>query len=61
MENINKHNRAVKAMRIRRGNENRNLALQEMLNHPIFVEADERDGAKQIGTVIVGLVMVPSY
>ena len=55
MENINKQDRSVKAMKIRRVNENRNLALQEMLNHPIFDDASEKDGTKQIGIVIVGL------
>ena len=44
MENIDKQNQTVKAMKIRRVNENRNLALQEMLNHPIFDDASEKDG-----------------
>ena len=43
------------AMKIRRVNENRNFALQEMLNHPIFDGAEDKEGVKQIGIVIIGL------
>lgn len=55
VEECNDKKRIPKAMKIRRVNENRYLALQEMLNHPIFDGAEERDGVKQIRIAIVGL------
>ena len=42
-------------MKIRRINENRNFALQELSDHPIFDGAIEEGGIKKIGVLLVGL------
>ena len=42
-------------MKIRRINENRTLALSELIDNPVFEDAIEQNGVKKIGLVLVGL------
>lgn len=51
----NKSEKLPQKMKIRRINENRALALQELQDNPIFEGAIEEDGVKKIGLVLVGL------
>lgn len=52
--NISKLHRPLQ-MKIRRINENRQLALQELIDNPIFQGAVEEDGVKKIRLLLVGL------
>ncbi len=45
-------------MKVRRINENRNLALRTLMEHPIFFDAIEENGVKKLNIVLVGVGLI---